>query len=140
MESFDKRFALKLLRYTLMRNFREMIIWNQGIDLAVKIYAITKILPADERFGRTSQLNSAAVSIPSNIAEGCSRKSEKDFKRFLEHSLGFAYEVETDLVIAETIGYLKNELIIDYLNQLQSEQRQIHSLINKLDIKSKPLL
>jgi four helix bundle protein len=113
----------------IMRNFREMIIWNQGIALAVKIYAITKKLPAEERFGLTSQLNRAAVSIPSNIAEGCSRKSEKDFARFLEHSLGSAYEVETDLVIAEKIGYIKNEIVTDCLTHLQQEQRQIHSLI-----------
>ncbi|HEY0742309.1 MAG TPA: four helix bundle protein [Chryseosolibacter sp.] len=115
-----------------MRNFSEMIIWNQGIDLAVKIYRITKQLPLEERFGLTSQLNRAAVSIPSNIAEGCSRRSEEDFARFLEHSLGSAYEVETDLVIAERIGYLQNEVVVDCLNSLQSEQRQIHSLINKL--------
>jgi four helix bundle protein len=115
-----------------MRNFREMIIWNQGIDLAVKIYRITKKLPSEERFGLASQLTRAAVSIPSNIAEGCSRSSEKDFARFLEHSLGSAYEVETDLIIAERIGYLENEVVVDCLTSLQSEQRQIHSLINKL--------
>ncbi len=115
-----------------MRNFREMIIWNHGIDLAVKIYAITKKLPLEERFGLTSQLTRAAVSIPSNIAEGCSRRSEKDFARFLEHSLGSAYEVETDLTIAERIGYLQKEVVDAYLGDLQSEQRQIHSLINKL--------
>jgi four helix bundle protein len=115
-----------------MRNFREMIIWNHGIDLAVKIYAITKKFPSEERFGLTSQLTRAAVSIPSNIAEGCSRKSEKDFARFLEHALGSAYEIETDLIISERIGYLTQETVDDCIVNLQSEQRQIHSLINKL--------
>lgn len=115
-----------------MRNFREMIIWSHGIELAVKIYAITKNFPPEERFGLTSQLTRAAVSIPSNIAEGSSRKSEKDFARFLEHSLGSAYEVETDLVIAAKVGYVKDQVVSNYFKELQSEQRQIHSLINKL--------
>ncbi len=115
-----------------MRNFREMIIWNHGIDLAVKIYEITKTFPVEERYGLASQLNRAAVSIPSNIAEGCSRKSEKDFARFLEHSLDSAYEIETDIVIAQRIGLLKNDWVEGYLGSLQSEQRQIHSLLNKL--------
>lgn len=115
-----------------MRDFRKMIIWNQGIDLAIKIYSITKQFPPDERFGLTTQLTRAAVSIPSNIAEGRSRRSEKDFARFLEHSLGSAYEVETDLVIAGKVGYVRKEVVTDYFCSLQSEQRQIHSLINKL--------
>ena len=129
-ESLHERW--KLPGKNIMRNFREMVIWNQGIELAVKIYSITKKFPHEERFGLTSQLTKAAVSIPSNIAEGCSRKSEKDFARFLEHSLGSAYEVETDLVIAEKIGYVSREVATNYFNELQSEQRQIHSLINKL--------
>ncbi len=116
----------------VMRNFREMIIWNQGIDLAVRIYEVTKELPASERFGLTSQLTRAAVSIPSDIAEGCSPKSEKDFARFLEHSLGSAFEVETDLVIAQKIGFLSDRIVKAIVPTLQSEQKQIHSLITKL--------
>jgi four helix bundle protein len=65
-----------------MRNFRELNVWNQGIELAIKGYEITKCLPADEKFGLRSQITRALVSIPSNIAEGCSRKSDKDFSRF----------------------------------------------------------
>ena len=89
-----------------MRNFREMKIWNQGIDLAVLAYEITKQFPKEELYGLKSQITRAVVSIPSNIAEGCSRSSEKDFCRFLEISLGSAFEVETDLVIAEKVGSL----------------------------------
>lgn len=63
-----------------MRNFREFKIWNQGVDLAVRAYELTKQLPKEEVYGLRSQITRAVVSIPSNIAEGCSRSSEKDFK------------------------------------------------------------
>lgn len=115
-----------------MRNFREMKIWNQGIDLAVLAYEITKQFPKEELYGLKSQITRAVVSIPSNIAEGCSRSSEKDFCRFLEISLGSAFEVETDLVIAEKVGFIKTDLLNNYVSRLVSEQKQIHSLITKI--------
>jgi four helix bundle protein len=83
-----------------MRDFRKFEIWNQGMDLSVKVYEIVKQLPKEELYGLRSQITRAVVSIPSNIAEGCSRGSEKDFKRFLEISLGSAFELETGLVLA----------------------------------------
>ena len=66
-----------------MRNFRELKVWNQGIELAVRGYDLVNRLPAEEKYGLKSQITRAIVSIPSNIAEGCSRKSDKDFSRFL---------------------------------------------------------
>jgi four helix bundle protein len=109
-----------------------MVIWNRGIDLAVTAYEITKQFPKEELYGLRSQINRAVVSIPSNIAEGCSRSSEKDFARFLEMSLGSAFEVETDLVIAEKLGYIKLDSLQSFTAHLVSEQKQIHSLIDKL--------
>ena len=109
-----------------------MIIWNQGIDLAVKGYQLTKLLPKEETYGLRSQINRALVSIPSNIAEGCSRTSEKEFGRFLEISLGSAFELETDLVIIEKLGMIKTALINEYLEHVKTEQRQINSLISKI--------
>jgi four helix bundle protein len=114
-----------------MRNFRELQVWNQGIELAVRGYDLVKKLPVEEKYGLKSQITRALVSIPSNIAEGCSRKSDKDFSRFLEISLGSAFEVETDLVIVEKIGYLDKIIVDEYLQLLQSEQRQINSFINR---------
>jgi four helix bundle protein len=114
-----------------MRNFRELQVWNQGIELAVRGYDLVSRLPVEEKYGLKSQITRALVSIPSNIAEGCSRKSDKDFARFLEISLGSAYEIETDLVIVEKIGYLDGKLVSDYLHLLQTEQRQITSFINR---------
>ena|SRR5690349_7544331 len=115
-----------------MRNFRKLTIWNQGIELAVKAYDLSKQLPKEELYGLRSQITRAVVSIPSNIAEGCSRQSEKDFKRFLEISLGSAFELETDLVLADRLGFINHQSIEKYLIELHTEQRQLNALINKI--------
>jgi four helix bundle protein len=115
-----------------MRNFREMIIWNEGIDITTEVYKVVQLLPKEEEYGLKSQLRRAAVSIPSNIAEGCSRSSQKEFKRFLEFSLGSSFEVETDIVVAERlamISALQHAPLVDNLHILQ---RRINALMNKV--------
>jgi four helix bundle protein len=114
-----------------MRNFREFTIWKQGVDLAVRCYEIGKQLPKEEVYGLRSQINRAAVSIPSNIAKGCGRSGKKDFKRFLEISLSSSYELETGLVIIQRVGLIKSAVIDPFLKDLQIEQRQINSMINR---------
>lgn len=89
-----------------MRNFREMIIWKQGMELAVNAYRLTTQLPREEIYGLSSQIKRAGVSIPANIAEGCSRETDKDFKKFLKTSLGSAFELETHLLIAERLQFI----------------------------------
>jgi four helix bundle protein len=86
-------------------------------------------LPDYEKFGLQSQLAKSSISIPSNIAEGCAKTSDRDFKRFLEISLGSAYELETQLLLAFELHQIKTETI---LNKVHEEQRMIVSLINKL--------
>jgi len=71
-----------------MRDFRKLEIWENGIELVKQVYQLSSILPSEEKFGLRSQITRAAVSVPSNIAEGCSRNSEVEFKRFLEISIG----------------------------------------------------
>ena len=115
-----------------MRDFRKFEIWSLGIEIAKNIYSITSKFPKSELYGITSQLNRAGVSIPSNIAEGASRTSEKDFKRFLEIALGSCYEVETQLIIAFEQEYLTDKIYIDITNKIQTEERKITSLINKI--------
>jgi four helix bundle protein len=80
-----------------MRNFRSYEVWIDAMELVNTIYDITDNFPQKEQFALISQITRSAVSIPSNIAEGASRKTEKDFGRFLEISLGSAYELETQL-------------------------------------------
>lgn len=92
-----------------MRNFREYDVWIDAMTLVNLIYDIVGDFPKDERFALISQITRSAVSIPSNIAEGASRNSEKDFGRFLEISLGSAYELETQLRIAENRRYIEKD-------------------------------
>ena len=109
-----------------MRNFRELIIWQKARGLVKDIYQITANFPAKERYALCSQIQRAAVSIPSNIAEGCSRRSEIDFARFLEIAQGSAFEVETQLILDNDIGYLQNKSLTELLEELHSLQRQIN--------------
>ena len=89
--------------------FRDLIAWQKGMDLVEVIYHLTKLLPAEERFGLCDQMRRSAVSIPSNIAEGQSRGTTKDFRHFLTIAFASRAEVQTQLLICERIGYLTRE-------------------------------
>ncbi len=89
-----------------MRNFRELEVWKESIEIVKKVYSITNAFPSNEKFGLVSQMNRCRVSIASNIAEGCSRKSEIDFARFLEISIGSSFELETQLIISNNLIYI----------------------------------
>ncbi|MFN3940372.1 MAG: four helix bundle protein [Chitinophagales bacterium] len=115
-----------------MRNFREYEIWIKAIDLADIVYQITDHFPVDQRYSLSSQLQRAVVSISSNIAEGASRVSEKDFARFLELSLGSAYETESQLVVASRRKYVNEEMYNQVTGDLIMLQKQIAHLINKI--------
>ena len=105
-----------------MHNFKELHIWQDSMDIVEDIYKGTVNFPKNEQFGLVSQINRCSVSIPSNIAEGSGRDSNKDFRRFLSISLSSAFELETQLIIANRIGFLKKddfERIIEKLNKVQ---------------------
>lgn len=112
-----------------MRNFRELEIWKQAIALVMDIYSETNKFPTKERFGLVSQMTKCAVSIPSNIAEGCSRSSQKDFARFLRISLGSAFELETQLEIAMQLNYVSAESYFNIKANLDILQKRIQSLL-----------
>ncbi|WP_300567958.1 four helix bundle protein [Flavobacterium sp.] len=104
-----------------MHQFKELGIWKKSRAFCSEIYTITSNFPSDEKFGLTNQLRRASVSIPSNIAEGSSRNSNKDFSRFLEIAIGSAYEIETQLLIASDLGFIhqeKSESLIIQLEQI----------------------
>ena len=82
-----------------MKNYRDLVVWQKGMDLVEKIYKITGFLPNEEKFGLTLQLKRAAVSIPSNIAEGFERNTTKDYIKFLSIAKASKAEVETQLLI-----------------------------------------
>jgi four helix bundle protein len=115
-----------------MRDFRKFDVYKRSIVFVKTIYNLTANLPSHEKYGLVSQLTRSAVSIPSNIAEGSSRRSEKDFSRFIEIALGSAFEVETQLLISKEIDYIS---IIDYtelIKELTIIQKQLNALITTL--------
>jgi four helix bundle protein len=108
-----------------MKNFKELKIWQKGFQIAVNSFRITESFPQQEKFGLSSQINSAGVSIPSNIAEGSSRTSGKDYNRFIEIALGSSFELETQLLIAKEIRYGNEALIINTLELLTEEEKML---------------
>ena len=93
----------------MIRNYRQLIVWQKSIALAERIYPLARALPDEERFGLSFQLRKCAVSIPSNIAEGHTRRSTKDYLRFLSIALGSVAEAETQLLLAVRLGMLVPE-------------------------------
>lgn len=116
-----------------MRNFKELKIWQKGFEVAVKSFKLTASFPKEEKYGITSQVTRAAVSIPSNIAEGSSRSSEKDYNRFIEIALGSTFELETQLLISQAVSFGDNNLSTEILNDLNEEQKMLISFMNKLN-------
>ncbi|MFS4466386.1 four helix bundle protein [Maribacter sp. 2210JD10-5] len=115
-----------------MRDFRKLEIWKNGIELVKIVYKFSEKLPSNERFGLRSQITRAVVSVPSNIAEGCSRNSEIEFKRYLEISIGSLFEVETQLIIAQELKFIPSKELKPVLDLIQQEARMINSLITKI--------
>ncbi|HOQ42102.1 MAG TPA: four helix bundle protein [Smithellaceae bacterium] len=109
-----------------MKDYKELEVWEKGILLVLKIYETTKNFPKDERFALTDQIKRASVSIPSNIAEGASRNTTKEFVQFLYIALGSASELETQIIIAEKLGYLRSE------ETLYAEITVIRKMLNAL--------
>ncbi|MBI3124542.1 MAG: four helix bundle protein [Ignavibacteriales bacterium] len=105
-----------------MRNFKELKIWQKSRELVKNVYSITEKFPSDERFGLISQMRRAAVSIVSNIAEGSGKESEKEFLRFLETAYSSAFELETQFVLSEDLGFLdhkENEIVLELIQEIQ---------------------
>ncbi len=89
------------------RHYKELLIWQKGIALAKSVYHLTEGFPAEERFGLTAQMRRAAVSVPSNIAEGQARHGTREFLAFLSHASGSLAELETQLLLSLEFGYCK---------------------------------
>jgi len=114
-----------------MRNFKELEIWRIGMNIVKATYKQARTLPIEERYGLISQITRAAVSIPSNIAEGCAKSSEREFKYYLETALGSAFELETQLIVISELNLSRtspNKLI----KELEKEQKMIGSFISSV--------
>lgn len=116
-----------------MHNFKKLDIWTKSMDLASEIYSLTNTFPSNERFGLISQMQRSAVSIPSNIAEGSAKSSNKDFSRFLEISIGSSFELETQLILASRLNYVEDGIYKSTQNNINELQKMIIGFKNKLD-------
>ena len=112
----------------LMKNFRELLVWQKSVDLVVEIYTETENFPDSEKFSLISQIRRAAISIPSNIAEGAERTSQKDFSHFLTMAKSSAAELETQIIISAKLGFLKKTKLTELLQKIVEIKKMLFGL------------
>lgn len=115
-----------------IRGYKDLMVWQKGIEIVDAVYDLTKRFPDDERFGLSVQMQKASVSIPSNIAEGHGRQYTKEFQQFCRIALGSCSELETQLIIAKRRNYLAEETFLVVSEMLDHEARMLMKLIKGL--------
>ena len=118
-----------------MHNIKDLKIWNKSIDLVIKVYDVSSKFPVDERYGLISQIRRCAVSIPSNISEGAGRNSYKEFLQFLGIANGSSYELQTQLVIVERLGFVDNKICNELLENIDEVQKMNFNLQKSIRLK-----
>ena len=117
-----------------MHNFKELKVWKAGIEVSKLTFKLTRYFPFEERYGLISQMTRSAISIPSNIAEGCGRKSNKELHQFLNISLGSAFELETQCIIAKEFGYITDGQLGEITLLINEIQKMINGLQKSLNV------
>jgi four helix bundle protein len=123
---------------TAVKDYRELIVWQKAMDLVETIYLTTKAFPKDELYGLTSQIRRAAISIPSNIAEGNGRNTTRDYVHFLGMAYGSVKEVETQVLIAERLQYINSTRSNELVKMTGEISRLVSGLMNSLNRKLSP--
>jgi four helix bundle protein len=108
-----------------MHNFKNIIAWQKAMSLVKDVYLLTEKFPKQEVYGLASQINRSAISIPSNIAEGSGRNSNKDFMRFLDISISSSFELETQILLAKELSFITDEKMTLILEKLAEVQKLI---------------
>jgi four helix bundle protein len=114
------------------KGYKELVVWQKAMDLVVEVYALTKLLPRDEQYGLVNQLRRAVVSIPSNIAEGNSRRTARDYIHFLTMARGSKSEVETQIEICLRLNFVDTKQVADTLDLCEEIGKMLNGLISKL--------
>lgn len=116
-----------------IKSYKDLLIWQKGIKIVSLIYQLVKSFPKEELFALTCQLKRASVSIPSNIAEGYGRNTDKSFSHFLNISRGSLFEIETQLIIANDLGFITSQTLYkEILNQIEEESKMINAFSKTL--------
>ncbi|MGC4022212.1 MAG: four helix bundle protein [Cyclobacteriaceae bacterium] len=118
-----------------MKNYKDLKVWEKAHQATLLVYEITKKFPTDEKFNLISQIRRAATSIPTNIAEGCGKFTDKDFANFLQVSLGSTHEVEYLLLLSCDLGYLEKEQFNSLTKEISEVKAMLISLIKKVRTK-----
>ena len=116
-------------------SYRDLVVWQNAMQIVEETYILIRKLPKEEKYALSDQMRRAAVSIPSNIAEGQARRTTKDFIKFLSIARGSIAELETQYLICVRLGYFNDSQIISVMNVLAENGRMINALINKLSTK-----
>ncbi len=119
------------------KSYRDLIVWQKAMAMARRVYAISQGLPKSEAYGLLAQIRRAAVSVPSNIAEGHGRLTDLQFRHFLGNARGSLYEMQTQLELAGNLGYLDNALVCELMDQGSEVARLINGLVASMAL-SKP--
>lgn len=116
-----------------IKSYKDLLIWQKGIKIVCLVYPLVKSFPQEELYALTSQIKRASISIPSNIAEGYGRNTDKSFSHFLDISRGSLFEIETQLLIANELGFITNEtLYTEILSQIEEESKMINAFSKTL--------
>ena len=117
---------------TRVKSYKDLLVWQNGIELVKQVYVLTQQFPSEEKFGLVSQMRRAAVSVPSNIAEGQARKSTAEFTQFLSITQGSLAELETQLIVSIELGFCSQGGAADLFTAIHRLQKMLHSLRTKL--------
>jgi len=115
-----------------LKDFRQLTVWEKAHQLALSVYRETQCYPKEETYGLTSQTRRAASSVPTNIAEGCGRNSDQDFARFLQIAMGSVNELDYQLILAQDLGYLRDNVFNSLAQSVMEVKRMLASLIRKV--------
>ena len=118
-----------------MKSFKELRVWQKGIELVEMVYKITATFPEEEKYGLRTQMRRAAVSIPSNIAEGHLRKTAKDFKQFIAIARGSCAELETQIIISYKLGFIQEDNFSNLSSKIDELSKMLSSFYSKINSK-----
>jgi len=123
--------GFSIFKMSTLKSYEDLIVWQKSVCLVEEIYTLTSSFPKSELFGLTSQMNRSAVSVPSNIEEGFGRRSREEFKRYLKISLGSLYELKTQVLISNRLGFITHHQMKSLEDLFLSIDKIIHTILKK---------